>query len=80
MKDLFEFLGIIIAAVLIVAIIMLPTIFICEKTACDNYQEITNRNTKYKLFGGCFVESSSGWVTKDEYGQIIIAKEGLLNK
>ena len=44
---------------------------------CNNYEKITGRNTEYVFFGGCFIQTENGWLTKGEYAQSIIAREGL---
>ena len=51
-----------------------------DKIACSNYEKITGRQTKYVICGSCFVQTESGWLTKDEYGKVIIAREGLTIK
>lgn len=51
-----------------------------EKIGCSNYEKITGRQTKYVLCGGCFVRAEHGWLTKDEYGKVIIARDGLTGK
>ena len=34
--------------------------------SCDNYQEFTDRQTKYSVINGCFVKTKSGWIPKSE--------------
>ena len=49
------------------------------KKSCTEYGQITGKNINYRFVSGCFVETESGWLTKSEYGQTIIAKEGLMS-
>ena len=44
---------------------------------CNNYGNLTDRNTKYSIVNGCFVKTKSGWIPKEEmskgaYGNSII--------
>ena len=34
--------------------------------SCNNYQSLTDRQTKYSVINGCFVKTKSGWITKSE--------------
>ena len=34
--------------------------------SCNNYQSITDRQTKYSIINGCFVKTKSGWIPKSE--------------
>ena len=80
MKEFFEVIGTVFGFTFFLMMIILPIIFLWEQKSCSNYELITNRTTKHVFFGGCFVETPNGWLTKNEYGQVIIAREGLLNK
>ena len=33
---------------------------------CNNYQSLTDRQTKYSIINGCFVKTKSGWIPKSE--------------
>ena len=70
--------------VVIVFIVVIPPIILgaawYEKKSCIKYSQITEKNIDYSFFGGCFVQTDSGWLSKEEYGKTIIAKEGLMNK
>jgi len=78
MKDLIEA---IFTAVVVIGTVGSLAILIAnsfEKYSCETYEEITGRQTKHRFFGGCFVETDSGWLTIAEYGQVIVAREGVL--
>lgn len=34
--------------------------------SCNNYQSLTDRQTKYSIINGCFVKTKSGWIQKSE--------------
>ena len=34
--------------------------------SCNNYQSLTDRQTKYSIISGCFVKTKSGWIPKSE--------------
>ena len=34
--------------------------------SCNNYQSLTDRQTKYSVINGCFVKTKSGWIPKSE--------------
>ena len=34
--------------------------------SCNDYQSITDRQTKYSIINGCFVKTKSGWIPKSE--------------
>ena len=34
--------------------------------SCNNYQSLTDRQTKYSIINGCFVKTKSGWISKSE--------------
>ena len=34
--------------------------------SCNDYQSITDRQTKYSVINGCFVKTKSGWIPKSE--------------
>ena len=34
--------------------------------SCNDYQSITDRQTKYSIINGCFVKTKSGWILKSE--------------
>ena len=34
--------------------------------SCNNYQSLTDRQTKYSIINGCFVKTKSGWIPKSE--------------
>ena len=33
---------------------------------CNNYESLTDRQTKYSIINGCFVKTKSGWIPKSE--------------
>lgn len=33
---------------------------------CNNYQSLTDRQTKYSIISGCFVKTKYGWIPKSE--------------
>lgn len=63
------------------AIILIPTatiINLFNQRSCNKYQEVTGKQTKFIWFDNCYVETpQNGWLTKGEYGKVIIAREGL---
>lgn len=81
MEFFMEFIKMVIIPVSIfVAMLVVPLGFGCyyyEKASCVNYSTITGRETAFTFAGGCFVKTENSWLTQDEYGQVIIAKEGL---
>ena len=34
--------------------------------SCNNYQSITDRQTKYSIINGCFVKTKACWIPKSE--------------
>ena len=48
-----------------------------EARSCRLYGEQTGRPTAFQWFDACYVETPSGVHTRNEYQQIIIAREGL---
>ena len=34
--------------------------------SCNNYQSLTDRQTKYSIINGCFVKTKSSWIPKSE--------------
>ena len=34
--------------------------------SCNNYQSLTDRQTRYSIINGCFVKTKSGWIPKSE--------------
>ena len=34
--------------------------------SCNNYQSLTDRQTKFSIINGCFVKTESGWIPKSE--------------
>ena len=34
--------------------------------SCNDYQSITDRQTKYSIINGCSVKTKSGWIPKSE--------------
>ena len=78
-----EFIEFYLPLVMMIALLfglLFGVLYQLEVKACRNYQNITGRATEYMFCGGCFVKSESGWMTKDEYSQIIVAREGLLSR
>lgn len=60
--------------------ILLPTsgaVYWYNSKSCSKYETVTGRKTDFQFFGGCFVKDDSGWLTQEEYGKVIIAREGL---
>ena len=64
-------------ALLLFSCVVFIISYFFEKKAAEKYQEVTGIETKYTVFGGCFVKTSSGWRTQEEYKAILVAKEGL---
>ena len=55
-----------------------PVIYFGQRS-CNNYKEMTGKNTEYKYFDSCYVETENGWQKWDEY----LAKQtanGLIDK
>lgn len=68
------------SVVIFLVLVSLFLVHTCEKRSCAYYEKVTGRSTDYDFFGGCFVETDSGWLTKNEYSQVIIAREGLIGR
>ena len=43
-----------------------------EYIDCNNYEEITGRETKFVFVGGCYVKSHGEWLTKKEHNAVLI--------
>ena len=83
MKDFIEALGIIgfiLGAISCFFCFIFGMTECIDYKSCTIYEQVTGRSTQYKIFGGCFIETESGWLTKSEYSQVIIAREGLTQK
>ena len=50
--------------------VILVVVFLLESVggwvSCNNYQSLTDRQTKYSIINGCFVKTKSGWIPKSE--------------
>ena len=50
--------------------VILVGVFLFESVggwvSCNNYQSLTDRQTKYSIINGCFVKTKSGWIPKSE--------------
>lgn len=57
-----------ISLVIIVIVLFAGFIFnsIGGWVSCNNYQSLTDRQTKYSVINGCFVKTKSGWIPKSE--------------
>lgn len=44
---------------------------------CNNYQQLTGKETKYVQFDICYIKTDAGWQRYDEYKARAIASEGL---
>ena len=51
-------------AVMLVAAFLLNSA--TDWVSCNNYQSLTDRQTKYSIINGCFVKTKSGWIPKSE--------------
>ena len=55
---------------LVMMFVMLIVAFLFNYTtgwvSCNNYQSLTDRQTKYSIINGCFVKTKSGWIPKSE--------------
>lgn len=48
-----------------------------EQRSCNIYSEVTGKQTKYRQFDYCYIETDKGFQRLDEYKARIIASEGL---
>lgn len=48
-----------------------------EQYKCASYQEFTARKTKWSFMNDCYIKTENGWLAKDEYAAVIIARQGL---
>ena len=46
--------------------VMLVVAFLFDSATCNNYQSLTDRQTKYSIINGCLVKTKSGWIPKSE--------------
>ena len=44
---------------------------------CHNYQEVTDRQTKYVFMDNCYINTGTEWLTRSEYKAVIVASERL---
>ena len=55
---------------LVMLCVILVVVFLFKSVggwvSCNNYQSLTDRQTKYSIINGCFVKTKSGWITKSE--------------
>lgn len=42
---------------------------------CNQYEEITGKETKYSHFDSCYISTENGWQRWDEYKVRVIAKD-----
>ena len=77
LKEFFNFILCITCMIIIIGGFFLGFIAIMEYNSCQNYSEITGKESQFKFFGGCFIKNDSNWMTHSEYEKIIIAREGL---
>ena len=59
-----EFTYLVMMAVMLVAAFLLNSA--TDWVSCNNYQSLTDRQTKYSIINGCFVKTKSGWIPKSE--------------
>ena len=74
MKQVLFVIPMMIISVAIPGAILLLLIFVgapVDRYLCNSYAEATGRTTKYILLDGCYVETGSGWVTRNELQEII---------
>ena len=48
------------------AVMLVASFPLNSATSCNNYQSLTDRQTKYSIINGCFVKTKSGWIPKSE--------------
>ena len=57
-------------ATVILTVCVLVGVFLFKSVggwaSCNNYQSLTDRQTKYSVINGCFVKTKSGWIPKSE--------------
>lgn len=55
---------------LVMLFVVLVVVFLFNSVggwiSCNNYQSLTDRQTKYSIINGCFVKTKSGWIPKSE--------------
>lgn len=77
LDDIVEFSKYVAFILFFTGVIILTPVYLYEKHTCIRYEQTTGRPTDFSFFGGCYVQSESGWFTLDEYKASILAKEGL---
>jgi hypothetical protein len=73
MKELIIFICLIIGTP--VGLIILENSF--QEYQCNQYEEITGKETKYSPFDKCYISTENGWQRWDEYKVRVIAKDSL---
>ena len=62
--------GIEVIIYLVMLSVILVVVFLFKSVggwvSCNNYQSLTDRQTKYSIINGCFVKTKSGWIPKSE--------------
>ena len=66
MRELIEFLIIILLLITLVIAFVLSVGIHVEHKSCNDYSSVTGRTVEYKLYGGCFVETKDGWFSYKE--------------
>ena len=46
-----------------------------EYYECKNYEEITERKTKFEIFDGCYVKINNKWFDKNNLESVLIINE-----
>lgn len=67
-------------AVLLVVAVIAPTALSVNAYSswrCDQYEEMTGRDTQFLWFDDCYIKASENWLRADEYTATITAREGL---
>lgn len=71
MNDTYLTIGMSIGILLIISIINLSI----KTYSCNNYEDLTGRETKYNVINGCFVKTPDGWIPKSEIRTALIEEK-----
>lgn len=56
--------------ILVVLTIIAVIVWPIKEYQCSNYESMTNMETDYKVFDGCYVKTEKGWFLKEQLRDI----------
>lgn len=75
MNEVFEFLVFITVGTVLLVTLAFGPVLVIDSKSCSTYSELTGRNVKFEVFGGCFVEHGDRYIPKDEYKYVEIKND-----